>query len=333
MVTQEIATQLEHAAWLLKSGDRAEAYRILKALVRQDPVDWRAWWGLVHAAPNSEERLTALRKTVQFNPQHAKAADLLRKAEALKARPKTHKPGTLHQGSSKPEPPATPFVNTQFADTATFSEPIFADEEPEDDNPFVAYEIVEAKPQAWGAEESPAHPARQPEVKAPAAGPSSTDRIVNIAIAVLGVLVVVGLLALVLTRIDLGSVTAAASNELRPTTYTGGDPFRTTGGGILTIGGADTRDAVYALYEAHNWSFEGAAGQQVTIVAQAIGDTDPRIRLIDPQGTPIAEDDDGGLNYGLGYWDSYLVYTLPSDGLYTIRVDIFTGGEFYLSIR
>ena len=114
MVYEEIATQLEQAAWLLKSGNRVEAYRIVKTLVRQDPVDWRAWWGLAHAAPNAEERLTALRKTVQFNPQHVRAAELLRQAEASHARPMAARPGTLHQAaavlarptSSRPNPPS-----------------------------------------------------------------------------------------------------------------------------------------------------------------------------------------------------------------------------------
>jgi hypothetical protein len=336
MVIQEVATQLENAAWLLKTGDRVEAYRILKALVRQDPVDWRAWWGLVHAAPNPEERLTALRKTVQFNPQHAKAAELLRKAEGRLSRSAPPKPGALRPPNgivqAHANVPDSPFVNPPFADTSTFSEPAFADQGAEDDNPFTAYEIVEAKPQTWDIEaaqtSAPVSGARQS-----AASSGSMDRFVNIAIVVVGLLVVVGALALVLTRLDLSGMAASTSNEPRPTSYTGGDPFRTTGGGILEIGGPSARDSVNALDEAHNWSFEGEAGQQVTIIAEAIGETDPRIRLIDPEGKVIAEDDDGGWDHGLGYWDSYLVYTLPGHGLFTIRVDIFTGGEFTLRVE
>ena len=205
MVTQEIATQLTQAAWLLKSGNRVEAYRIVKTLVRQDPVDWRAWWGLAHAAPNAEERLTALRKTVQFNPQHAKAAEMLRQAEASHARPLNRRPGMLHQAAaSTPAPvetPATPFVSTAFAETATFTEPIFEDEEEvEDESLFVPYEIIESKPHVWGSEDADASAAAQAERK-PAPRKGSLDRVVNVAIVVLGVLVVTGLLALVLTRL------------------------------------------------------------------------------------------------------------------------------------
>jgi len=336
MVTQEVATQLQNAAWLLKTGDRVEAYRILKALVRQDPVDWRAWWGLVHAAPNPEERLVALRKTVQFNPQHTKAVELLRKAEALQARPTAAKHGTLHQTRSQPpavkEKSASPFMDAAPAVPAVFTEPEVEDDESH--NPFGAYEIVESKSHdAWGNEATRAAPTprRQPvQVVEPR---SAGDRVMNIAIAVLGILVVVGLLALVITRIDLSGLTASAAGSPQPTSYTGGDPFRTTGGGILTIGEAGAQDSVYNLDEAHNWSFEAEAGQQVTIIAEAIGETDPRIRLIDPDGKVIAEDDDGGWDRGLGYWDSYMVYTLPSSGLYTIRIDVFIGGQFTLSVN
>ena len=205
MVIQEVATQLEQAAWLLKSGNRVEAYRIVKTLVRQDPVDWRAWWGLAHAAPNAEERLTALRKTVQFNPHHAKAAEMLRQAEASHARPLTRRPGTLHQAAAPApalvEPPESPFVSMAFSDTATFTEPIFEDEgEVEDESLFVPYEIIESKPHVWGNEDAEASAAAQAK-RQPAAKKGSLDRLVNVAIIILGVMVVTGLLALVLTRL------------------------------------------------------------------------------------------------------------------------------------
>lgn len=108
---------------------------------------------------------------------------------------------------------------------------------------------------------------------------------------------------------------------------TGGDSYDTTYVGQISVGSSVT-DNVPTLLEAHNWEFFGTAGQTVTIRADAIGDSDPRIKLIDPSGNVIAEDDDGG-----GGYSSLLTATLPSDGTYTIRVDMFSAGDFTLSVQ
>ncbi len=108
---------------------------------------------------------------------------------------------------------------------------------------------------------------------------------------------------------------------------TGGDSYDTTYVGQISVG-SSVQDNVPTLFEAHNWEFYGTAGQTVTIRADAIGDSDPRIKLIDPNGNVIAEDDDGG-----GGYSSLLTATLSMDGTYTIRIDMFSEGNFTLSVQ
>lgn len=71
-------------------------------------------------------------------------------------------------------------------------------------------------------------------------------------------------------------------------------------------------------------SFESAAGQTVTISARETSslETDPMIVLLDPNGNPIAGDDDFG-----GNLDSLLEdFELPVDGTYTLMVSHAEGG-------
>jgi hypothetical protein len=152
----------------------------------------------------------------------------------------------------------------------------------------------------------------------------SSDMLLNIAIAVVGILVLIGGGALLISRADINFSFGGGG---APNTFTGGDGFDTTGGGMLTINGDPAQDTLYNHFDAHNWAFEAQAGQQVIITVHGHSDCDPRVRLLDPQGVVVAEDDDSGNN-----WDAYLVYTPTQTGIYTARVDIFTGGRFSVSV-
>lgn len=70
--------------------------------------------------------------------------------------------------------------------------------------------------------------------------------------------------------------------------------------------------------------FEGEAGQEVTISASELGGaaTDPLIALVDPDGNPIAGDDDfgGGLDSEIDNFE------LPESGTYTLWVSHAEGG-------
>jgi tetratricopeptide (TPR) repeat protein len=73
----------------------------------------------------------------------------------------------------------------------------------------------------------------------------------------------------------------------------------------------------------YHLTFEGLGGESITIEARdndASG-VDPLIVLVDPDGTPIAGDDDNG-----GSLDSQMRVRLPSDGTYTLWVSHANGG-------
>jgi flagellar basal body-associated protein FliL len=82
----------------------------------------------------------------------------------------------------------------------------------------------------------------------------------------------------------------------------------------------------------HDWTFEGQAGQTVTIRCDPVAgeDTDPRLTLLGPDGETLAQNDDGGGDY------SALIdnFALPTDGVYTIQVDSwFSGGSYHLILE
>jgi hypothetical protein len=77
------------------------------------------------------------------------------------------------------------------------------------------------------------------------------------------------------------------------------------------------------------WAFEARKGQHITaeVCAARLGSPlDSRIEVLDPQGRRIAENDDA-----LGT-DSFLRFTAPVDGKYTVRIQDanFRGGQAYV---
>lgn len=144
-------------------------------------------------------------------------------------------------------------------------------------------------------------------------------------------MIVVAALALVTLACTCGPLTniipSGGGGGGATSTFDGGDGLDTTGGGQISVGGSVT-GTLDSIFEAHNWTFVGSAGQSVTINAVGQGETDPRVKLIDPSGSVLAEDDDGG-----GGWNSLIIATLPSNGTYTIRVDVYTTGTYTLTLQ
>jgi hypothetical protein len=151
-------------------------------------------------------------------------------------------------------------------------------------------------------------------------------------------LIVIAALTLVALACTCGSWSgltpgaATASGIVTPETppdapiYDGGDGYQTSAVYTLEIGGIGS-DTLDTLSEAHNWLFEGQEGQTVNITVSGQGISDPRARLLDPQGNVIAEDDDSG--EGL---DAFISHTLAESGLYTIRIDVFQVGPYSISL-
>ena len=112
--------------------------------------------------------------------------------------------------------------------------------------------------------------------------------------------------------------------------FDGNDQLTTTLTDTLTLGETVTAELADPN-AAHNWLFQGATGQNVTITVQSPNDqADPAAVLIDPQGTIMMQEDG---NFGPSNQDVQITLTLALDGIYTIRVTTSTGGEYEISVQ
>jgi hypothetical protein len=122
--------------------------------------------------------------------------------------------------------------------------------------------------------------------------------------------------------------TPPAGTGNTPGLFDGGDGLDTIPKGALAIGGEAGSGNLDSWFNADNWTFDGSAGQQVTILVESVNGSDPNLALIDPQGNVIGEDDDSGDGTS-----AQLVIALPANGTYTIRIDIFTPGDYNVSVK
>jgi hypothetical protein len=100
--------------------------------------------------------------------------------------------------------------------------------------------------------------------------------------------------------------------------------------GSIEVGGRATGE-IDDLFAVHAWTFSGNAGQTVTIRASARGGdgADPRLNLLGPDGSLLAEDDDGGE----GTAALINSFALPSSGQYTIHLDVWSTGRYEISLN
>ena len=77
------------------------------------------------------------------------------------------------------------------------------------------------------------------------------------------------------------------------------------------------------------WEFNGTAGQVLTITLEATsGDLDPLLRLIGPDGSVVAENDDAE-DSALGTSAQVVGLSLPADGVYRLQAARFDGSGGY----
>lgn len=105
-----------------------------------------------------------------------------------------------------------------------------------------------------------------------------------------------------------------------------GDVWETGSSAPISMGAAVPAQ-IASLQQAHNWTFEASAGQAITIRVQALGGSDPNMRLFDPDQLQIGADDDSG-----GELSALLTTTLPADGTYTIRINMIQIGQYEVSL-
>lgn len=100
------------------------------------------------------------------------------------------------------------------------------------------------------------------------------------------------------------------------------------GGGMILSYGAEL-DRVLVADTPDEWRFYGSMGDMVAIAVTST-DFDAVLELTDAGGNYLADNDD--------YNDSnpYIMYTLPADGYYIIRVSAYsmgTGGNYHISLQ
>lgn len=68
---------IQNALLLYKQGDLANAAVILKQLIKENPQNSEAWFGLALCTTNAENKIKYLQQTLKYNPGHTKAHALL----------------------------------------------------------------------------------------------------------------------------------------------------------------------------------------------------------------------------------------------------------------
>jgi hypothetical protein len=115
--------------------------------------------------------------------------------------------------------------------------------------------------------------------------------------------------------------------ESGPGTFTGEDGLGTIQKGPIFLDQSGCSSVVTDLEIAENWIFQGTAGQDIVINVKALGDSDPQVTLIDPNGEALGTDDDSGGGMGASL-DAYL----ELDGIYTFRVEMFEPGVYTINV-
>jgi len=139
------------------------------------------------------------------------------------------------------------------------------------------------------------------------------------------------------TRFNRETGTSSGEYELRlekAGTGTTATPVVTNNGDIF-VGDTITGEISNSNYS-RIYTFAGTEGQVVTVTMRAdIGNLDPYLILIDPNGEPISRNDDG---VGMGFNSSLNNVTLPTTGNYKIVATRFqpvtgvTAGTFQLAL-
>ncbi|NWF67737.1 MAG: PPC domain-containing protein [Chloroflexi bacterium] len=335
--------ELQQIAALIKAGQKAEAGKRLLPLLKADPQNAAAWWLLANAVANPEHQRRALDKVLQLRPGDERAQKMLDKLSA--------------KADDPFDDPSNPFIAAKKSATQemragkrsllhkTAADDPFSSDTDDDSDPFAD---VRSQPTGWINEGQPRRP------PAPARGSA-----VNSSLLILGVVVVIAIIAVVATLIYVnsrGSVPAAtvansdvpgADDRVFSTEVDCGSnsvtninddegarlPARAIDLGTLRFNQSATADFLDGA-EIHRYSFDGSAGQRITIEmwAEDVG-IDPQIEVYDIDGFQIAFCDDRDLSEG--NLDAYMEIRLPRSGTYTIvaRQFGFSEGTYRIMVR
>lgn len=68
---------LRQAVQALRAGDKLQAKRLIVSILQENPANADAWFLTAFLTEDRDKKIQALEKAITFNPQHAKARDLL----------------------------------------------------------------------------------------------------------------------------------------------------------------------------------------------------------------------------------------------------------------
>jgi tetratricopeptide (TPR) repeat protein len=77
--------QYQQAYSLIKTGDKPQAYALLKSLVKDQPDSPEGWWLLANSAPDSELAVEACERVLALNPDYGPALNLFVKEQLKRA--------------------------------------------------------------------------------------------------------------------------------------------------------------------------------------------------------------------------------------------------------
>jgi hypothetical protein len=109
--------------------------------------------------------------------------------------------------------------------------------------------------------------------------------------------------------------------------HDGGDGLQTVTINPITPGQSAPGSLDDTSY-AHNWLLVAMSGQTITAHVDSVGEADPALKLIDPDGNVLAQDDDGG-----GGVNALITATLPVTGTYTLRVTVTVPGAYTITVE
>lgn len=94
--------------------------------------------------------------------------------------------------------------------------------------------------------------------------------------------------------------------------------------------GATVNGTSESSFDAHHWLFEGVAGQQVTVtVASTDNSSDVELYVFDPVGNLLVND----LDDTSGGGQEQATVSLPTNGLYTVRVEFWSSGTYSVTVQ
>jgi len=359
-------SQLKEVYQLIKSGKKQQARQILMPILKVEKDNSTAWFLMANAVDKQEQQVKALQKVLNLRPDHQKAQEMLDKLQA----PPVSKP----QPAAPPKAVAAPVVvsdddddpfappkksrrKSKVGDDNPFAE--FDD----DDDPFAPPKKSRRKSKRaddhlfvdpFDDDDDPFKHLGKPKnnhigkvnyngSKKKNGIFSNADGSTNIAAVILaffGGMLACGVLACGGFFFVAASISEEAfeqilqESEYYDEDYSFSDVSLDTARSMGDIQNYLTvHNRLSDAFDEHAYNFRADAGQVMEIELNATtAGLDTYVTLYGPGDVYVAENDDRDLSSG--NTNSYLYFSLPDSGNYTIIVSSWSGdGEYDLTLR